>query len=370
MIRPTRAEVSLEAVRSNLKTYRSLLGPQVQLMAVVKSDGYGHGDLEVARAALSAGASRLGVALVEEGERIREAGIDAPIHLLFEPPPDAAIRVVELGLTPTVYTDDYAHALDRAASGARRSIPVHVKLDTGMHRVGIDPPRAVEVLSRWRKLRHLEIEGIYTHLATAATLPADDFSRAQLDRFLGCLEELEGAGFSFSLRHAAASGAAISLPESRLDMVRLGISMYGLYPGEGFRDAVHLRPALSLKTELCHVFRAGGGEGVSYGLTWRLPGDGWVGVIPLGYGDGLMRRLSNRMEVLVGGKRYRQVGTICMDMTMVYLGEDRQEPGEEVVIIGSQGNESISVEDLAKQAETINYEVVCALGKRIPRVYV
>ncbi len=369
MIRPTRAEIELRAIRANIETFLGLLGPRTEIMAVVKSDGYGHGDLEVSRAALAAGASRLGVALVEEAERLREGGIEAPIHLLFEPPPRAASRVVGLRLTPTVYTDEYARELDAAASRAGVSVPVHVKLDTGMHRVGADPRRVAGMLSGWRGLRHLELEGVYTHLATASTVPADDFARLQLERFLRCVEELERSGFSFSLRHAAASGAALALPGSRLDMVRLGISMYGLYPGEGFREAVRLRPALSLKTELCHVFRAGSGEGVSYGLTWRLPDDGWVGVMPVGYGDGLMRRLSNRMEVLIGGKRYRQVGTICMDTTMVYLGEDGYGPGEEVVIIGEQGTESVTVEDMAVQAETINYEVVCALGKRVPRVY-
>jgi len=368
MIRPTRVEVSREAVRANVALFRSLLDPGTELMAVVKSDGYGHGDLEVTRAALAAGASRLGVALVEEAEKLREAGVDAPIHLLFEPPPASAPRVVELGLIPTVYTDEFVRELDRAAGRSGVSVPVHVKLDTGMHRVGIDTGQAVRRLSGWRGLRHLEMEGIYTHLANASK-PGDPYSRLQLERFLACLEDLERAGFAFAVRHAAASGAALDLPESRLDLVRLGISMYGLYPGPGFRGAVGLTPALELKTALCHVFRAARGEGISYGLTWRMPEDGWVGVIPMGYGDGLMRRLSNRMEVLVGGRRCRQVGTICMDLCMVLLDGDGYSPGDEVVIIGEQGGQRIDADDLAEWAETINYEVVCMLGKRVPRVY-
>ena len=366
--RPTLARVSLPAVAANIGLIRSRLRPATGLMAVVKSDAYGHGDLEVARAALDAGASCLGVALVEEGERLREAGISAPVHLLFEPPPAAAARVVELELIPSVYTRAFAEELDRAAARASRRLSVHLKLDTGMHRVGVDPAACVEEAGFIGGLGSLEMEGVYTHLATASE-PRSPFAARQMEVFLEAVERMEKAGHRFACRHAAASGAVLSMPEAELDLVRIGIAMYGLHPGPAFEAAAALAPALRLTTALAHVFRARAGEGIGYGLTCRLERDAWIGVVPAGYGDGLTRRLSNRMSVLIGGKRYRQVGTICMDTCMLDLADDAREPGEEVVLIGASGEDRIGVEELAALADTINYEIVCGLGKRVPRVY-
>lgn len=368
IFRPTQARISLKAVAANIELFRSRLRPSTGIMAVVKSDAYGHGDLEVSRAALDAGASRLGVALVEEAEGLREAGISAPTHLLFEPPPAAAERVVELELVPTVYTRAYAEELNRAAARAGRRVPIHLKLDTGMHRVGMHPASCLKEAAFIGGLASLEVEGVYTHFATASD-PDSPFTLTQLELFLETVERLERAGHSFALKHASASGAVLFLPESELDLIRLGIAMYGLYPGPAFEKMITLEPALRLTTSLAHVFRAAAGEGISYGLTCRLERDTWIGVIPIGYGDGLTRRLSNRMSALVGGGRYRQAGTICMDYCMLDLGDDAHEPGEAVVLIGPSGGENISVEELAVLADTINYEIVCGLGKRVPRVY-
>ena len=366
--RPTRVEVDLEHIRHNVRLFVELVGPSCQVMAVVKADGYGHGAVETARAALQAGASRLGVALVEEGEELRESGLEAPIHLLFEPPPAAAPRVVELGLVPTVYDLDYARALSRAARGRGGEIPVHLKVDTGMHRVGAMPAEAADLAEGIERLPGLELEGVYTHLAMASE-PGDPFTLRQWEVFNHVLEELEERGLKVPVRHAAASGAALSLPESRLEMIRLGIAMYGLLPGEGYRGRLDLRPALSLKTRLSHVFWACAGEGVSYGLTYRCERDAWIAVLPLGYADGLARALSNRWEVLIAGRLYPLVGTVCMDLCMVDLGEDHYAPGEEATVIGGYGEEEIGVERMAKELGTINYEVVCDLGKRVPRLY-
>lgn len=366
--RPTYAGISLPAVTDNIRLLRSRLRPSTIFMAVVKSDAYGHGDLEVSRTALAAGASRLGVALMEEAERLRDAGISVPIHLLFEPPPRAAARVVELELVPTVYSCAYAEELSRSAQRAGKLVPIHLKVDTGMHRVGMDAASCVDEAAHIGGLPSLEIEGVYTHFALASD-PGSPFNRIQMELFLGLVERLERAGHSFQLKHAAASGAILCLPETELDMVRAGIAIYGLYPGPAFTEMVDLSPALELKTSLSHVFRAGAGEGISYGLTCRVERDSWIGVIPVGYGDGLKRCLSNRMQVLIGGKRYRQAGTICMDLSMIDLGDDAREPGEEVVLIGPSGDDSISAEDMAALADTINYEIVCGLGKRIPRLY-
>ncbi|MEW6553338.1 MAG: alanine racemase [Actinomycetota bacterium] len=366
--RPTRAEVDLECIRHNVGIFVGLVSPGCQVMAIVKADGYGHGAVETARAALQAGASRLGVALVEEGEALRAAGITAPIHLLFEPPPDAAARVAELDLIPSVYTSAYAHALSRAATASGKGLKLHIKVDTGMHRVGVEPGKAAPLAAEAASLPHLEVEGIYTHLANAS-VPGDPFTLRQWEIFQGVLREVEGRGIKAPLRHAAASGAALSFPQSRLGMIRLGIAMYGLLPGSGYRGCIDLHPALALKTHVSHVFRACEEEGVSYGLTYRCKHDTWIAVLPIGYADGLPRALSNRWEVLIAGKHYPLVGTVCMDLCMVDLGEDVREPGEEVTVIGGYGAEEWGAERAAEVLGTINYEVICGIGKRVPRVY-
>jgi len=366
--RPTRVEVDLECIRHNVGLFVELAGPACQVMAIVKADGYGHGAVETARAALQGGARRLGVALVEEGEELREAGLTAPIHLLFEPPPEAAARVAELDLIPTVYTTSYAHALSRAAVAGDGKLKLHIKIDTGMHRMGADPAEAAALVLEVASLPGIEVEGIYTHLANAS-LPGDPFSTQQWEVFRQVLEEVEAKGVEVPLRHVAASGASLSFPDSRLEMIRLGIAMYGLLPGSEYRGNLDLRPALSIKTRISRVFRVCEAEGVSYGLTYRCERDTWIAVLPIGYADGLPRALSNRWEVLIAGKRYPQVGTVCMDLCMVDLVEDSYEPGEEVTVIGGYGADEWGVERAAEVLGTINYEVVCGIGKRVPRIY-
>jgi alanine racemase len=366
--RPTYVRVDLEDIRHNVRFFADLVGPSCQVMAVVKADGYGHGAGETARAALQAGASRLGVALVEEGEDMRRAGFEVPVHLLFEPPPTAAAKVVELGLTPTVYTLEYAESLSKAAVETGVKVAIHVKLDTGMHRVGIDTDQAAVVMERIYAMPGLEVEGIYTHLAMASE-PRDPFTLKQLEVFDKVCGQLKEGGLKIPMRHAAASGAALSHPDARMDMIRLGISMYGLLPGPDFNGLADLRPALSLRTRISHVFRVPAGEGLSYGLTHTFDRPSWVAVLPLGYGDGLTRALSNRWEVIIGEKRYALVGTICMDVCMVDLGDDQHAAGEDVVVIGGYGEEEIGVERMAEVLGTINYEVVCDISKRVPRIY-
>ena len=366
--RPTYARVDLDNIRHNVRLFAGLVGPSCQVMAVVKADGYGHGARETAKAALQAGATRLGVALVEEGEDMRRAGFEVPVHLLFEPPPTAAAKVVELGITPTVYTPEYAESLSKAAVEAGAKIAIHLKLDTGMHRVGTGPDQAAELMERISALPGLEVEGIYTHLAMAYE-PRDPFTLRQLEVFDEVCGRLEERGLKIPMRHAAASGAALSHPAARMDMIRLGISMYGLLPGPDFNGRADLRPAISLRTRISNVFRVPAGEGLSYGLTHTFDRPSWVAVLPLGYGDGLARALSNRWEVIIGEKRYALVGTICMDLCLVDLGDDQRAPGEEVVVIGGYGEEEIGVERMAEVLGTINYEVVCDISKRVPRIY-
>ncbi len=366
--RHTAILVDLENIRRNVRMFANRLGEGVQIMAVVKADAYGHGAVPVARAALEAGATRLGVALVEEAEQLREAGFDCPLHLLFEPPPGAARRVVELGLIPTVYSQGYAEALAAEAKRQGTRLQVHIKLDTGMHRVGVSPRRLLDLARYLTFSGVLKIEGLYTHLAMAAE-PSSHFTVRQMEIFHQCAERLEKEGIQVPLRHAAASGAAISYPDAVQSMVRLGIAMYGCYPSEEYRSMMSLAPALSLTTEVAEVMLVRKGEGLSYGLTHYFERDSRVGLLPIGYADGLFRALSNRMEVLIRGQRCRQVGTICMDLCMVDLGDTGAVQGDEVVIVGSQGDEHVDVEEVASRAGTINYEVLCHLTRRVPRRY-
>ncbi|OFW60698.1 MAG: alanine racemase [Candidatus Solincola sediminis] len=366
--RPTRAEVDLGNIAHNVRLYADLIGPSCRIMAVVKADGYGHGDIEVSRAALVGGAGRLGVVLVEEAERLREAGFEVPIHLLFEPPVSAAERVVELDLTPSVYSTAYIKSLSDACTETGKSIRVHLKLDTGMHRVGIEARAATEFAGKIASLPGLELEGVYTHLAMGSE-PEHPFNLKQWRTFQQAVKDIEQRGIPVPLRHVAASGAAVSFPESRLGMIRLGIAMYGLLPGKGFAGMLDLRPAMSLYTRISHVFNAQEGEAVSYGLTHTFKEPTLVGVLPIGYADGFARALSNRWQVLIAGKLYPMVGTICMDLCMVELGRDRYPVGEAVTVIGGSGQEAIGVEAMAERLGTINYEVVCGIGKRVPRLY-
>lgn len=364
-LRPTVAVVDLEAVRHNV---RAMKPPDAELMAVVKADGYGHGAVPVARAALEAGATWLGVALVEEGLRLREAGVDAPVLLLTEPPPGSEAEALSHRLTPAVYTED---AVGRVAAAARRlgcRAPVHLKLDTGMHRVGADPAAAVP-LARTVVEAGLELEGVWTHFASADE-PDDPSARRQLERFLEALGALERDGLRPRLRHAANSAATIALPESHLDLVRVGIAAYGISPGPALGGRVALRPAMSLRSRVALVKRVAAGERISYGLRYRLDRESTVATVPVGYADGYHRAVSGRAHVLIRGRRRPVAGTVTMDQITVDCGDDRVERGDEVVLFGRQGEEEIRAEEVAAWAGTIGYEVVCAVSERVPREYV
>ncbi len=360
--RPTVVEVDLDAIRSNV---RVLKPDGVELMAVVKANGYGHGDVPVARAAIEAGAAWLGVALVEEGLRLREAGIDAPILLLSEFPKDSEKDVLASDLTPTVYSAEKAAALADAGRSTGRQVRVHLKVDTGMHRVGIPPQPAVELATSLRN-DEIEIEGVWTHFARSEEVDASTTGE-QLGRFRAFVDELETAGIRPRYRHAANSGATIAWPESHLDLVRVGIAMYGIAPGPDLASRVALRPAMCLRSRVSHVRRHRAGEAISYGHTYRLDRDSTIATVPIGYADGYLRTLSNSGRVLIRGDRYGVAGTVTMDQLMVDLGDDPVEIGEEVVLIGRQGAEEIRAEEVAGWAGTIGYEIVCAVSERVPR---
>lgn len=362
--RPTIAEIDLDAIRHNV---HALTPPGVEALAVVKADGYGHGAVEVARAALEAGATWLGVALVEEGLELRDAGIEAPVLTLSDWPEGSEREGLAAGITPTVSTERAVRALAGAAQELGHRPGVHVKVDTGMHRAGVHPPEATLTVVDLLAGVGLEFEGLWTHFAKAEEDPQT--TQAQLARFQEIREGLERAGHRPRLLHAANSAAAMLHPQTHLDLVRLGIAMYGLPPGPGVDVSAGLRPALTWHSRVSFVRRLASGEAVSYGHRYRLGRDATVATVPVGYADGYPRILSSRSDVLIGGRRRRVAGNVTMDQLMVDCADDPVEPGDEVVLIGAQGDEAITAQELAELAGTIGYEIVCGIGPRVPRRY-
>lgn len=363
------AEIDLGAIRHNVGALKALTAPDTLFMAVVKADGYGHGAVEVARAALEAGADRLGVATVLEALALRAAGITVPIQLLSEPPATAVDAIIEHALIPTVVTKEFAGALARASSVRGLETPFHLKVDTGMNRVGVRADEAASFAAMIAQFPGLVMEGVFTHFATADVAGDWDATR-QLQRFGEVISAMREAKVDPGIVHAANSPATILLPEAHFDMVRCGIALYGLHPSRDTYERVDLRPAMSVKARTTLVKRIGMGEGVSYGLTWQAPVSTDIATLPLGYADGVHRNLSNEMKVLCGGVRMQQVGRICMDQFMVEVARtSRVEIGDEFVIVGQQGSERILMDELADLAGTINYELACAFGMRLERIY-
>jgi alanine racemase len=369
--RPVWAEIDLDAVRTNVRTLAGVASPAA-LMAVVKADGYGHGVVPVARAALDAGAQWLGVALVEEGAELRAAGIDAPVLVLSEPPPPAAPAVVALGLTPVAYTRPGIDALAKAvADSGADPLPVHLKVDTGMHRVGCDATDACALAESIATRDELRLEGVLTHFAVADE-PDDPYTPQQLDRFDTVLDDLRRAGLAFDLVHAANSAALFEFTDrARYDLVRCGIAVYGVPPAPGLAGGVPLRPAMAVKARVSHVKRLPAGARLSYGLRYTMPREGTVATVPIGYADGVPRALSaTGGEVLVRGRRHPIAGTVTMDQLMVDVGDAAVEVGDEVVLLGRDGDSEITVDEWADRLGTIGYEIVCGIGRRVPRTYV
>jgi alanine racemase len=364
------AAVDLEAIRHNVRTLAGVASPAV-VCAVVKADGYGHGAVPVARAVLEAGARWLGVAVVEEGAELREAGIDAPILLLSEAPLSAADEVVARHLTPVVYSTETIEALEAAASHRRRPIGVHLKVDTGMHRVGVPPSEALTVAKAVTASRHLRIEGLLTHFAVADEPGRDEFTAGQIARFEEVRDTLAAAGIEPDLLHTANSAATIAHPSSHYDIVRCGIAIYGLAPSPALAGRVPLRPAMSITARVSFVREVEAGECLSYGLQYRCPERTVIAVLPVGYGDGIPRSLGAvGGEVLVGGRRCPMAGTVTMDQLLVDCGPGADVAvGDEVVLLGRQGDEDVTAEEWGERLGTINYEIVTRLGPRLHRSY-
>lgn len=365
--RPTWAEIDLAAIRSNVAMLKEHAAAP-RLLAAVKADGYGHGLVQAASAAIAGGAQWLGVALVEEGRSLRDAGITVPILLFTQPPVGAIPALLDAGLTPAVYTAPFVEALEREAAARETTVAVHLKLDTGMRRVGVPQADWADALRWVRASRNLHLEGLWSHLAVADD-PENPFTLQQAHEFQRGVELARAQGHRPQLLHLCNSAGTLWLHDHHHDMVRTGVSMYGLQPSSALRDVIALRPAMSWWSRLSLVKSLAAGEGVSYGLRWAARQATTVGTVPAGYADGVPRRLTNRGQVVVRGQRRDMVGTVCMDQFLIDGGGGELAVGDDVALIGEQDGVSVSADDWAAWLDTINYEVVCAVGRRVPRVY-
>ncbi len=362
----TWAEIDLAALAANVRALRGVLGTGVELIAVVKADAYGHGAVPVARTALRAGATRLAVHRLEEGIALRRAGIHVPILVLGYVPLDAVGTLIRYRLTPTVNTAAFARALDAQATSP---YPVHVKVDTGLSRYGLPPEDVLPFIAMLRRRPHIYVEGIYTHFATADEADPTPMYR-QFRHFRDVLDTLNARGIVIPLRHACNSAATLRFPQAHLDAVRPGIALYGLRPSPDWPSPIPLRPVLTLKSVVTRVRTLPSGTGIGYGRTFITERPTRVALVPIGYGDGYPRILSNRGAVLIRGRRARILGRVSMDQIVVdvsHIPEVRVE--DEVVVIGRQGEEHITAEEVAHWAQTINYEITTGLTARVPRLY-
>ncbi|HOS96172.1 MAG TPA: alanine racemase [Deltaproteobacteria bacterium] len=365
-MRPTRVEIDLSAIRHNLELIRART--KGRIMMAIKADAYGHGAQTVGRFVQELGlADMFGVSCIEEGLKLRTAGIRLPILVfgLIAGTPDDIDAVFSENLTPTVVDLAPVEALVQGARKWNRAIAVHVKTDTGMGRLGLSPERTLGVIEHLSTLKEILIAGLYTHFPVS-DVPAHPFTDNQIRQFLELSNRIASLGIDAGLRHTANSGAIVNHPESFMDMVRPGILCYGLYPGQDMPRVLDVRPAMTFKTAVMFVKRVRKGTPLSYGLTFRTERDSTIATIPLGYADGYSRSLSNRAQVSIAGRHYPVVGRICMDQTLIDLGDDAYPVGQEVILFGP---ESITAADVAAWSGTIPYEVTCEMSRRVPRTY-
>ena len=372
-------EIDLSAVRHNVKAFKAQLSRGVKMMCVVKADAYGHGAAQCAKAMQSVGADQFAVATVDEGVELRCSGIDNPILVLSEPPVTSIPDLVRFDIMPSVYTVDFALAYGEASAAANKVGRYHLAIDTGMTRIGVRREDLLEVRGSIDFHRGLECAGTFTHFATADVLDNWDFD-LQVNRFIEAVTALKNAGYELGLVHADNTPGTVLHKDIQFDMVRVGIGLYGLHPSKLTIPRIDLQPVMSVRGRVTRVIYPAVGDGVSYGMTWRVPRNNiQVATVPIGYADGLARCLSNRMDVLTRGDRVRQVGNICMDQFMIAVdtaGTHANKPaheirhGDVVTLIGKDGDFEITADEMADLRETINYEVVCNFGARLDKVYI
>jgi alanine racemase len=369
-LRPAWAEVDLGAIATNVRRLAAEVAP-ADVMAVVKADGYGHGAVPVARAALGAGASWLGVALVEEALELRAAGISAPLLVLQEPHHDAADACARHGIAVTVATPQGVSAFAAAGRRAGRAVAAHLKVDTGMHRVGCEPAAVPELARALVEAEGIEAEGLLTHFAVADDPEQEATTKAQLSAYHAALKAAEDAGLSPRLRHVANSAGATLRDDARFDLVRLGIAIYGLSPDPRWSEhtRARLRPAMSVRAAVSAVRTVEAGAKVSYAHAWTAPRRTRIATLPIGYADGVRRGLSGRLRAVIGGISYQQVGRITMDQLMLDVGDGAVEVGSVAILLGDPAHGEPGASDWAAELDTIDYEITCGLGTRLPRVY-
>lgn len=366
--RPVWAEVDLQAIAHNICEIRKLLKPKVRLMVVVKADAYGHGALAVAKTALANGADYLAVAILDEALALRQEQITAPILILGYTPPEQAHLLVENDITQTVYSMEQARAISAAAVSQGKQAKLHLKIDTGMGRIGVSPEEAPKFSQAIAKLPGIFLEGAFTHMSSADE--DESYTRTQFAHFMDAISRVESLGISIPIKHAANSATTVLFPEMHLDMARAGIITYGLSPSPKCAKLIDLRSAMQLKALVSHVKTVPANTSISYGRRFTTDAPSVIATLPIGYADGWSRLLSNKAQVLVHGRLAPVVGRICMDQCMFdATGVPGVQTGDEVLLFGTQEDKTILVDEVAAHIGTINYEIVCMLSKRIPRVY-
>ncbi len=364
------AKVDLDAMRHNIHELRKVLRPESKIMAVIKADGYGHGAIPLARDLIDNGVYHFAVSTLEEGIALRRSGIDYPILIMGYTPVDNYESLITYDLTQTVFKLSMGESLSQAALNQNKKARVHIKVDTGMGRVGfLSNDSSIETVCQIASMPQLFVEGIYTHFAKADESDKT-YTKEQLSKFTYFIKALEKRGVHIPIKHASNSAGLMDVPHGHFDFVRAGISLYGLYPSEEVNHDVSLKPVLSLVSHIVMIKKVESGTKISYGGTFETSKPSRIATIPVGYGDGYPRTLSSKGRVLIRGKYAPIIGRICMDQMMVDITHVQDaKDGDEVVIIGQQGGHSITTDEIAKLTHTINYEIVCQLGKRIPRVY-
>ncbi|KAB3533558.1 alanine racemase [Alkaliphilus serpentinus] len=369
-LRPVWAEINLDNLKNNIKEIRRVVKEEAKVCAVIKADGYGHGAAEIAQTLLDNGADRLAVATLSEGIQLRRKGIDASLLILGYTPEEQGKHLLDYNLIQTVYSLQQGKALSKIAEAENKHIKLHIKIDTGMSRLGLQANEdSVEIIEDLFKLPNVIVEGIYTHFAVADEVDKT-YTWKQYNLFMGLVEALEAKGIFIPIKHVSNSAAIIDLPEMNLDMVRAGIMLYGLYPSkEVNHQAVKLKQVMSLKARVSHVKMVEANQGISYGHIYKTSEKKQIITLPIGYADGFTRMLTNKATVTLKGKQIPIVGRICMDQCMADASGIEVHQGDQVVLFGEDSDLYNTVDDVAEKLGTINYEVVCMIGKRVPRVY-
>jgi alanine racemase len=367
--RPTVCAIDHEALRSNLRQIRDKVGSRVKILCMVKANGYGHGAAEISQTLVGAGADAFGVATLEEAVQLRQAGIQALLIVLAGVFPDQLDTFVEHKLSPVVYDPLSLKALDHESSRRQVQLGVHLKIDTGMGRLGFLAAEADQWIAAIKQTESLRIKGVFSHFSHAESVQGD-YTRKQLESFKRVLGQLRSASVIPDLVHLANSAATITLPSAYFDMVRPGLILYGVYPSPNMKEQIHLQPVLSWKTKILQLKNVPSGTSVSYGQTYVTKRESLIATLPVGYADGYPRLLSNRGEALVRGQRAPIAGRVCMDLTMIDVTDIRNvRQGDEVVLLGHQGGAEITADEFAAWANTISYEILTSIGTRVPRIH-